>query len=406
MSLISVQEATSIILNHTQDFGGEMVSLTNSWNRILKESIVADRDFPPFNRVSMDGIAISKSCFDKGLRSFKIETIQAAGSEQTTLLNTENCIETMTGAILPKNTDAVIPYEQITIKNGIATIQLNEVDFFKNVHAQGFDQQKGTLLINKNTLIGAAEIGVLATVGKNMVKVAKQPKIAIISTGDELVNIDETPTSYQIRKSNVYSVLALLNNLNLNATIFHIKDDAAILQQEINQLLKDFEVLIFSGGVSKGKFDFIPKVLAILGVEKHFHSVQQKPGKPFWFGTKVYTEPNLSAKTIFAFPGNPVATFLNFMKYFKPWYFKSMALNFENQQWAVLAEDFEFKANLTYFLQVKISNQKGVLYAKPIMGNGSADLANLIEADGFLELSAEQTEFKKGSSFPYLAYRT
>jgi molybdopterin molybdotransferase len=162
--------------------------------------------------------------------------------------------------------------------------------------------------------------------------------------------------------------------------------------------LNDFDILLFSGGVSKGKFDYLPEVLTDLGVKKHFHKVQQKPGKPFWFGTK-------ESKIIFAFPGNPVATFLNFIKYFKPWYLKSIGLNFENQSWAVLEEDFSFKADLTYFLQVKISNKKGVLYAKPVMGNGSADLANLLDADGFLEIPAEQTEFKAGSVWPYLPYR-
>ncbi|MDP2089123.1 MAG: molybdopterin molybdotransferase MoeA [Flavobacteriaceae bacterium] len=398
MSLISVREATSIILNHSQDFGDEMVELTKSLNRILKEPIDADRDFPPFNRVSMDGIAICKASFDKGLRSFYIENIQAAGSEQLSLKNIENCIEAMTGAILPKNTDAVIPYEQITIENGVATIHLDDVKYLNNIHPQGFDQKKGTLLIDKNTLIGSAEMGVLATVGKSTVLVVKQPKIAIISTGNELVNVDENPKPHQIRKSNVYSVLALLNNLNLNASIFHINDDKNVLLKEINQILMDFDVLIFSGGVSKGKFDYLPEVLTDLGVEKHFHRVQQKPGKPFWFGAK-------ESKTIFAFPGNPVAAFLNFIKYFKPWYLKSMELNFENQSRAVLEEDFIFKADLTYFLQVKITNKKGILYAKPITGNGSADLVNLIDADGFLELSSEQTEFKKGSILPYLSYR-
>lgn len=397
MCLITVNKATSIILNHSHDFGNELVSLTKSLGKILKEPIYADRDFPPFNRVSMDGIAIAKTSFDNGIRSFKIENIQAAGSEQLSLKNLENCIEAMTGAMLPLNTDAVIPYEQITIENGIATIHLDVVNHFKNVHLQGFDQKKGTLLIDKNTLIGPAEIGVLATVGKSTVLVAKQPKIAIIATGDELVNVEDEPQSYQIRKSNSYTLLALLNEMNIESSLFHLKDDKDELSQSIHKLLYNFDVLLFSGAVSKGKFDYLPEVLNNLGLEKLFHKVQQKPGKPFWFGTK-------DRKTIFAFPGNPVATFLNFIKYFKPWYFKSTGLNFENQQWAVLDEDFSFKANLTYFLQVKICNKSGILYAKPVMGNGSADLVNLISADGFLELAANQTDFKKGSVWPYLPY--
>jgi molybdopterin molybdotransferase len=398
MDLISVQQANSIILNNTEDFGVETIHLTKSLNRILKENITADRDFPPFDRVSMDGIAISKALFDKGLRSFKIENVQAAGSEQITLKNPTNCIEAMTGAILSKNTDVVIPYEQISIENGIASVQINAIDYFKNIHPQGFDQKKGTLLIEENTLITAAEIGVLATVGKATVKVAKQPKIAIIATGNELVDIDKNPASHQIRKSNVYTVMAMLNELNLEAELFHFNDNKEELLTEINQLLNCFDVLLFSGGVSKGKFDFLPQVFEELKVQKLFHSVQQRPGKPFWFGKKEH-------KTVFAFPGNPVATFLNFIKYFKPWYLKSVGLPFEPKNYAILEEDFTFKAHLTYYLQVKISNKNGTLIAKPIAGKGSADLTNLLEADGFLELNAEQIEFKKGSVLPFLPYR-
>lgn len=398
MNFISVKEATSIILNNTEIFGVETIPLTNTLNRVLKESVFADRDFPPFDRVSMDGIAISKASFDKGIRSFKIEDIQAAGKAQINLNNPDYCIEAMTGAILPLNTDAVIPYEQINIENGIAKVLIDEISYFKNIHPKGFDKKENELLISENTIIGAAEIGVLATVGKTHVKVAKQPRIAIIATGDELVNVNQTPKPFQIRKSNVYSVLALLNELNLDADLFHLNDDKAALLKEIDQILKDFDILIFSGGVSKGKFDFLPQVLEELEVKKCFHSVKQKPGKPFWFGKK-------GSKTIFAFPGNPVATFLNFIKYFKPWYLKSVGLDFESNNLAILEEDFTFKSDLTYYLQVIITNKDGMLFATPIMGNGSADLVNLVEADGFLELTAEKSEFKKGSSLPYLPYR-
>lgn len=398
MNFISVKEATSIILNNTEIFGVETIPLTNTLSRVLKESVFADRDFPPFDRVSMDGIAISKASFDKGIRSFKIEDIQAAGKAQINLNNPDYCIEAMTGAILPLNTDAVIPYEQINIENGIAKVLIDEISYFKNIHPKGFDKKENELLISENTIIGAAEIGVLATVGKTHVKVAKQPRIAIIATGDELVNVNQTPKPFQIRKSNVYSVLALLNELNLDADLFHLNDDKAALLKEIDQILKDFDILIFSGGVSKGKFDFLPQVLEELEVKKCFHSVKQKPGKPFWFGKK-------GSKTIFAFPGNPVATFLNFIKYFKPWYLKSVGLDFESNNLAILEEDFTFKSDLTYYLQVIITNKDGMLFATPIMGNGSADLVNLVEADGFLELTAEKSEFKKGSSLPYLPYR-
>ncbi|PJA06558.1 MAG: molybdopterin molybdenumtransferase MoeA [Flavobacteriales bacterium CG_4_10_14_0_2_um_filter_35_18] len=371
----------------------------NAFNRVLKEPITADRDFPPFDRVSMDGVAVDIEVFNKGQREFNIEGVQAAGSEQLTLKNPSNCIEVMTGAVMPKNADAVIKYE---LTETIAKHIFLKSDALKqgdNVHKQGSDCAKGTLLLEPNILIGAAEIGILASVGKNRVRVAKQPKICVISTGDELVEVSQTPLPHQIRRSNVFTLEALLKRLNLKSTSFHIKDNKAVLKQNIEDLLNHYDVLLLSGSVSKGKFDFIPEVLNELGVKKRFHQVKQRPGKPFWFGKK-------GDKTIFAFPGNPVSTFVNCVKYFYPWYYKSVGLNFENKQQAILSEDFYFKPEMTYFLQVKLTQVEGKLMATPISGNGSGDLANLALTDAFLELPDNRSNFTKGEVFPILRYRS
>jgi len=208
--MITSEEAKHIILNSTQEFGVEEIPFIKCVGRILKETIVADRDFPPFNRVSMDGIAIDFNAFQKGQRVFKIEGIQPAGSAQISLQNSENCIEVMTGAVLPKNTNAVIRYEDVEIKNDVARIIINEVFDFQNIHEKGKDRKVGETLIEKNTIISAAEIGVFATVGKSTIKVAKQPKIMILSTGDELVDVNEKPEEHQIRRSNVFTLVAAL----------------------------------------------------------------------------------------------------------------------------------------------------------------------------------------------------
>ncbi|RXP44591.1 molybdopterin molybdenumtransferase MoeA [Lutibacter sp. HS1-25] len=405
----------AVILNNTLNFGVEEIDFINATGRILKETIVADRDFPPFDRVSMDGIAIAAAVFSNGQRTFKIEGIQAAGSEQLQLKNSENCIEAMTGAILPKGCDVVIPYELLTIEDGKAQVNLDEIKYFQNIHPKGFDKKVGDVLIAENTKISPAEIGVLATVGKSTVKVGKQPKVMIVSTGNELVDVTETPAEHQIRKSNVYTLVSLLDKLQIKADTAHILDDKQVLKSKIEAFLNDYDVLLFSGAVSKGKFDFIPEVLSELGVEKLFHQVKQRPGKPFWFGVKSQvTEPNRNDnsvtacnqqnKVVFAFPGNPVSTFVNCLKYFHPWYYKSADLNVENQQ-AILAEDFYFKPSVTYFLQVKLTQKEGVLLATPVSGKGSGDLANLIAADAFLELPDDRTDFKKGECFPILLYR-
>ncbi|PCH78236.1 MAG: molybdopterin molybdenumtransferase MoeA [Flavobacteriaceae bacterium] len=398
MGLITSQKALEIILQNTEDWGVESIPFQESEGRVLKNTIVSDRDLPPFNRVSMDGIAICTTAYEQGIRSFKIESVQAAGSPQLTLHNTNNCIEAMTGAVLPVNADAVIPYELLRIENGIATVEEYGVHYFKNVHKQGADHLINDVLIPMNTVISPAEIGVLATVGKSMVKVAKCPKILVISTGDELVSVDKIPADHQIRRSNVHAVVSILKVMTIAATTIHISDDKDKLTTLIDGFLNNYDVLLFSGAVSKGKFDFIPDVLDTLGVDKLFHKVKQRPGKPFWFGKKNQT-------TVFAFPGNPVSTYASCLKYFTPWFQKSMGLPSVNTMKAVLGENVSFKPAMTYFLQVALRNQEGVLVAYPQKGNGSGDLVNLVKSDAFMELPAEVDEFKKGAVYPVILYR-
>jgi len=395
--MISVEKALHIVLNSAQNFGIEEIPFIKSVGRILKEEIIADRDFPPFNRVSMDGIAIDFQQFKNGQRAFKVEGIQAAGNEQITLHNAENCIEVMTGAVLPNNVSTVIRYEDVTIENGVATININAINDAQNIHNKGKDGKFEDILISQNTKISAAEIGVLATVGKSFVKVARQPKVMIVSTGDELVGVDEIPLEHQIRRSNVFTLVSLLERLNIPSETAHITDDKPILKSKIECYLKEYDVLLFSGAVSKGKYDFLPEVFEELGVEELFHKVSQRPGKPFFYG-------QTNTCCVFGFPGNPISTFVNCLAYFYPWYYKSVGIE-TNQETAVLGDDVSFKPSLTYFLQVKLESENGKLIAFPIIGNGSGDLASLVHTDAFIQLPDDKKEFKKGDVFPIIKYR-
>ena len=395
--MISVAQALQTVLNSFQDFGVEEIPFIKSVGRILKEEIVADRDFPPFNRVSMDGIAIVFQQFKNGQRAFKVEGIQAAGSEQISLQDAESCIEVMTGAVLPNNANTVIRYEDITIENGVATINTNAVNDGQNIHNKAKDGKFDDILIYQNTKISAAEIGVLATVGKSFVKVARQPKVMIVSTGDELVGVDEIPLEHQIRRSNVFTLVSLLERLNIPSETAHITDDKSILKSKIEGYLQEYDVLLFSGAVSKGKYDFLPEVFEELDVEKLFHKVAQRPGKPFFYG-------QTNTCRVFGFPGNPISTFVNCLAYFYPWYYKSVGIE-TNQETAILGEDVSFKPSLTYFLQVKLESENGKLVAFPIIGNGSGDLASLVNTDAFIQLPSDKIEFKKGEDFPVIKYR-
>lgn len=410
--MISVKEAKNIVLNSTQDFGVEEIPFLKSVGRILKEDIFADRDFPPFNRVSMDGITIDYTSFKNGQRSFKIEGIQAAGSTQISLNNPTNCIEVMTGAVLPNNANTVIRYEDVSIENGIAIINIDAINNRQNIHTKGKDGKIGNLLIEENTIISAAEIGVLATVGRLFVKVAKQPKVMIVSTGDELVGVDEIPLAHQIRRSNVFTLVSLLEKLHISSDTAHITDDKSVLKSKIKTYLQEYDVLLFSGAVSKGKFDFLPEVFDELGVEKLFHKITQRPGKPFWFGRTVSLNTSVqdvyqnkkNQTIVFGFPGNPISTFVNCLAYFYPWYYKSIGLEVEEET-AILSADVTFKPSLTYFLQVKLSSRFGHLIATPVTGNGSGDLASLVKTDAFIQLPNDKTEFKKGEAYSIIRYR-
>lgn len=407
--MISVAAALQAVLNTTQEFGVEQIPFLKSGGRVLKEAIYADRDFPPFHRVSMDGISIDYTAFKKGQRSFRIAGTQAAGSARLVLQDPKNCLEVMTGSVLPDNTNTVIRYEDITIKNGIAIVHVDSLQKGQNIHEKGKDRKVGDLLIAKNTKIAAAEIGVLATVGKSFVNVAKQPKIMIVSTGDELVDVGKIPQKHQIRRSNVFTLVSLLEKFNIASETTHLTDDKPILKSKIKTYLQEYDVLLFSGAVSKGKFDFLPEVFDELGVEKLFHKVAQRPGKPFWFGSTknrdlVAKQPNNKCTIVFGFPGNPISTFVNCLAYFYPWYYNSVGMKVE-QETAILSSAISFKPDLTYFLQVKLSTRFGHLVATPVLGNGSGDLASMIHADAFIQLPQGQTEFEEGAVFPVIRYR-
>jgi molybdopterin molybdotransferase len=396
--MVSVEEASRIIFSGLTSCGTEVVPIGHATGRILAEPIAADRPFPPFNRVAMDGIAIAFAAFDQGKRAFLIEDIQPAGQAQKALKHPDNCIEVMTGAILPSGTDTVIRYEDLSLT--LKTAQISEVVIKgQNVHAKGIDARELDVLLRPGMRISAAEVALMASVGMSRVSVEAFPAAAVISTGDELVDIDETPLPYQIRKSNVFALQAAMHEMGWSAQVFHIRDDRSALTETLSDLVSRFDVLILSGGVSKGKFDFIPEVLEEIGIQKQFHQVSQRPGKPFWFGRSE------SGKIVFALPGNPVSTFMCFYRYIRPWVLKSMGYEI-HQQYAVLTRDFTFQPKITCFLQVSVTNNNGILSALPVVGGGSGDFANLKDVNGFLELPANRTDFKKDEVFPFISFRS
>ncbi len=398
--MISVEEADTIIREYALPFPNTLLPLQEAIGRILREDIHADRDMPPYHRVTMDGIAIQHEAFQRGLRNFQVEGLGPAGAPQTVLNDEGSCIEIMTGAILPENTDTVIRYEDVRIEDGMAFVRVDGVLAGQNIHRQGTDRRQGELVIEAGTLISAAEIGVAASVGKDLLRVADVPRTIIVSTGDELVEVNQTPLPYQIRKSNVHRLQATLRGWGISTDTAHLPDEPAVIRETLSNMLEHYSIIILSGGVSKGKFDYLPKILEEHGVEKLFHRVRQRPGKPFWFGR------SNDGVMVFAMPGNPVSSFLCTLRYFKPWLETCLGQHARQKPCARLAEDVRFLPDLTYFLQVRIKvDEDGQLLAFPVQGHGSGDLANLVDADAFLELPSDRSEFKAGEVFPFWPYR-
>jgi molybdopterin molybdotransferase len=392
--MLSVADAFAITQQHRLTLPTETVHLTEALGRVLRGPVFADRDFPPFNRVAMDGIAIRQADFATGQRTFRITGMQRAGQPQQTLNDANTCVEVMTGAMLPIGADTVIRYEDIDSSDGQATVTIEDVPEGLNVHPQANDRRAGDELLSIGVRIGPSELAVASSVGQITLTVTAPPRVALVSTGDELVDIADTPLPYQIRRSNTYMLRAALATLGINATLHHIVDDEAILTDRLARLLDDNDMLILSGGVSAGKADFIPAVLTQLGVKKHFHKIEQRPGKPLWFGTA-------AQKTVFALPGNPVSTVLCAYRYVMPYLRTSMGSPAAPMRYAALAKPVHFDPSITYFLPVRlVSEPDGQTIAHPLPGSGSADFANLLAADAFMELPPDRSVFNAGEAFP------
>lgn len=397
--MISYEEALDIIAQHKFSPKTEKRALSAASGYILSESIYADRDFPPFNRVTMDGISINHAAYAAGQRTFEIEKTIGAGMPQSKLDDPSKCVQIMTGAMLPLNADTIIRYEDITIEDNKATINVDSVNHQQNVHFKGMDKKQGDMVLSKGTVLGAPEMIVAAAVGKSELEVLMPSKATIITTGDELVGIDEIPKDHQIRRSSNYGVQDLLGQWNIKAKQYHLNDNKDLMIKSLGDIIETVDLLVLTGGVSRGKFDYLPEVLETLGVVKHLHKVKQRPGKPFWFGTA----PN--GTTVFALPGNPVSTFACANVYIKHWLNTSFAKT-EKQIYVKLKEDIDFQPPLTYFLECSAEfNTLGEFEATPSRGHGSGDFANMTQANGFVILPSDKTEFKKGEVYPYIFYR-
>jgi len=392
--VLTTVEALQAVLAATEVFPSEVVDASQSTGRVLRQVIRAERDQPPFDRVMMDGIAFAWADYESGQRSFPIQGLQAAGDVMLTL-DSGHCIEIMTGAALPKNADCIVPVERICVTDGTATLEVDyAVKKDRFVHRRGSDYVEGARLLTTGKRISALDIAVIASCGETDVEVARDPVIRVISTGNELVAAGEAIEPHQIRSSNGPAVVALLASHGYERSEHeHILDDVNALKNRLSEHLENAEVLILSGGVSMGKADYVPAVLADLGVEMIFHKISQRPGKPMWFGK------GPQGQIVFALPGNPVSALVCCRQYVIPALAKAGSETLRPPEFASLSMNISFKPSLTCFQPVKLlSNAAGQTLAVPVKTNTSGDFASLSITDGYVELPKEQSEFAVGSA--------
>ncbi len=392
--MITVGEAREAIMAAMPAFEAETAPVESACGRVLRQRVVAERDQPPFDRVMMDGIAIAFSDFDAGTRRFPIQSTQAAGDEQQSL-DAGHCIEIMTGASLPHGADCIVPVERITVTDNAATLEDDYVAEARQfIHRRGSDHEQGNELLATGKRISPMDIAIIHSAGLTEVAVSRSPAIRVISTGNELVPAGAPIAPHQVRLSNGPAVIALLERHGYtDCKHDHLVDEPELLEQRIGAHLEAADALILSGGVSMGKADYVPQVLANLGVELVFHKISQRPGKPMWFGK------GPRGQAVFALPGNPVSTLVCARQYVVPALARASGQSGAQPEFAALARDVTFNPHLTCFLPAQlISNTTGQVLAMPVPTNTSGDFAALSATDGCIELPLEESVFPAGTT--------
>ncbi len=401
--MLTPTEAERLIFDSIASFHREDCPLSGAHRRVLREDICADRDLPPFNRVTMDGYALRAEALHDGVRTFRIEAIQAAGMRAFTLGEAADlCIEIMTGAVLPEGADCVVPYEE-TKHEGTTMIVTGEVAGLvagNAIHRRGSDHRTGEVIVRAGTRLTGREIAVAAACGYGTLTVSQLPKIAVVATGDELVEVDAPVLPHQIRRSNDHAISAALQMAGYpHVSRFHFRDVRAEIEHLLWHILAEYDVVIVTGGVSKGKFDYLPAELERQQVKKIFHGVAQRPGKPMWFGLSLRRTP------VFALPGNPVSSYTCLHRYVLPALARASGLTPPEPRKVALADPVTFKPKLAYFLPVTLSSGPAAqLLARPDPSNTSGDFAGLLGTEGFVELPAETTDFPAGTLTTFHAW--
>ena len=382
--MISFEEAQATVFSSIKFMDLEKVDLRNAPGSILAEPVLADSDLPPFDRSAMDGYACRSENQDQPLEI--VEEIPA-GSFPRKKIGPGQCAKIMTGAPVPTGANLVVRVEDTRL-NAEGKMEVVVKAIASNIRFQGEDMKKNEQILLPGRKIKKQHIGIMAMVGHTNPLVFRKPSVGIISTGAELVDPDQQPDRSKIRNSNGPQLVAQVKDLGLDAVNYGIvTDNPDDIRQMIMRAVERHEVVLISGGVSAGDYDFVPGILKEAGMEIKFHKMKVRPGKPLLFATHEHT-------WVFGVPGNPVSTFVQFECLIKPFLLKLMGCeSFDTRIPMVMGEDHQhLDSPLHFFIPIRI-DQKGV-FVLPYHGSGH--LTAYANADGILEISPGKTYIRKG----------
>jgi molybdopterin molybdotransferase len=365
---------------------------------VLAQNLIADRDYPPFNRATRDGYAVRASESPAGATLTCIGEIKA-GDALTQPLEKGTCIQIMTGAPVPPEADAVVMIEYTARDREFIHFQQSATKG-QNIVPAGSETAKDQLLLQPGTHLGYAEVGLAAQIGSTQLRCAKKPRVAILSTGDEIVPVDASPGPFQIRNSNSVSLAAQIREAGGDPVMLgNASDRIEILGDKIQLGLQE-DVLVLSGGVSMGKYDLVEDVLKTLGASFYFDAVAIRPGKPAVFAM-------CNEKPVFGLPGNPVSTMVTFELFVVPAIdllsgAPARTLPFLK---ATLAEPMREKPGMTHFLPARVQFDSGEARVKPLPWQGSGDTVTMAKANCFLVVAADIQTLAAGENVNVLMRR-
>jgi molybdopterin molybdotransferase len=378
--MIPVKEAFEHVLAAAPRLAAEAVSLDRAIGRVLRESIEAPHDFPPFERVMMDGFAVRAADL-AATDTLPMIGETAAGAAERAELAPGSCVQVMTGGPLPRGADAVVPVEE-TSRDGDRITFGRAVREGQHFAARGEEARAGETLLAAGVTLGVVGIANVGNSGRATVQVSRLPSLAVVSTGDELVAVDAEPGPHQIRDTNSWSLAAQAHAEGLTDVVrFHARDDSDQLRQVLGEALQR-DIVVISGGVSMGKYDLVPGILAELGVEQVFHKVFQKPGKPLWFGTRGQT-------LVFGAPGNPLSTSMTFQLYVRLAIAKMVGRPTDDPHLrGVLTRDLSVRAKRDLFVFARAEATADGVEVRALTGRGSADVFAPAQANALLSFPA------------------